>query len=149
MKLKFTNEVPFPFEFVVSHIGKDMFLAMNPPWSGVDVQRFDGIKASDEVHLSIHMGPWSVPWISKIVFSELKELEFSFIDIGVKMLPGMKSWHHHHVFRKIDEHKTLIIDDVQFTSTNLATDLFFYNIMSIQFLYRKYAYRKFLEGCKS
>jgi ligand-binding SRPBCC domain-containing protein len=147
MKLKFENEVTYPFEFVVAHVGKEMFLAMNPPWSGIEVQRFDGVKVSDEVHLKIKLGPVEIPWISKIVLSELKELEFQFIDIGVKMLPGMKSWHHQHIFRKIDENKTLIIDDVKFESGNFLLDLFFRNIMTIQFLYRRYAYSKFLKSC--
>ncbi len=148
MHIKFENEVNFPYEFVVSRIGKEMFLSMNPPWSGITLLRFDGTSVSDEVHLNITLGLLNFSWISKIVQSEIRDQEFNFIDIGVKMLPGMKSWHHHHIFRKTGENKTLIIDDVNFESGIFFLDLFYHNIITIQFLYRRYAYGKYFQSCR-
>lgn len=148
MHLKFENTVLFQYEFVVSQIGREMFVALNPPWSTMELLQFDGTKVSDEVHLDLKLGFTSVPWVSKIVQSVLTDKEFNFIDIGVKMLPGMKSWHHHHIFRKVDENKTLIIDDVNFKSGNYFLDLFYRNIIMLQFYYRKYAYSNFLKSCQ-
>ena len=148
MHLKFENTVLYPYEFVVSHIGREMFVALNPPWSSMELLKFDGTKVSDEVHLNLKLGFVSVPWVSKIVQSELNDIEFNFIDIGVKMLPGMKSWHHHHHFRKVGENKTLIVDDVNFESGNYFLDVFYRNIIKVQFYYRKYAYSNFLKSCQ-
>lgn len=146
-KLKYENIVHYPLKFVLSHIGKDMFVALNPPWTSMKVIKFDGTKISDEVHLELNLGFKKAQWISKIVKSEISELEFSFIDLGVKMLPGFKSWHHHHIFRKIDETKTLIQDEIAFETSNVLMDLVYYNAVNLQFLYRKYAYKKFLAQC--
>ncbi len=147
MNLKFENTVNFSFNKVVKNIGKDMFMALNPPWNPMKLLRFDGTKVSDEVHLELNLGIKNVPWISKIVKSELNDVEFNFIDIGLKILPGMKSWHHQHIFRKIDNDKTLIIDDISFETENGFLDLLYRNLISIQFLYRRYAYKNFLSGC--
>lgn len=147
MNLKFENTVNFSFKLVLNNIGKEMFLALNPPWSPMKVLRFDGTKVSDEVHLELNLGVKSVPWISKIVKSELNEIEFTFIDIGLKVLPGMKSWHHQHIFRKVGANKTLIIDEVSFETSNAVLDLVYRNLITLQLLYRKFAYKNFLSRC--
>jgi ligand-binding SRPBCC domain-containing protein len=145
--LKFENTVNYPFSKVIKNIGKEMFVALNPPWSSMELLRFDGTKVSDEVHLNLNFGFKKLPWVSKIVKSDLSDVEFNFIDIGFKMLPGMKSWHHQHIFRSAGNNQTIIIDDVSFEASNSAVELIYSKLIYIQLYYRKFAYENFLSKC--
>lgn len=147
VNIKFENTVSFPYEFVIKNIGREMFLALNPPWSPMKLLKFDGTKVSDEVHLELNLGLKTIPWVSKIVKSDLNDHEFNFVDIGVKIIPGLTSWHHQHIFRKVDSSTTLIIDDIFFETSNSALDLIYVNLFRLQFIYRKFAYGNFLKSC--
>ncbi len=147
MKLIFETKVSAPFNRVRTLIGKELFQALISPWQSIEIVRFDGTRVGDEVHLNINMG-LIFPWISKIVDSSVRDDEWSFIDVGVKTFPLIKSWHHIHLFRAIDTTTTLIRDEINFECQNPFLEYPMYVMLFPQFAFRRYGYKKFFNVSK-
>jgi ligand-binding SRPBCC domain-containing protein len=142
MKIKIATQVKSEWEKVVSGFTKELFVKLNPPFPPVVVKQFDGCIKGDKVVLELNFLLFKQEWVSDIIDSVEDENGFSFIDVGVKLPFFLSRWRHHHIIKKREDGGTTIIDDIDFSTGSLLTDLLFYPILYGQFLYRKPIYRK-------
>jgi ligand-binding SRPBCC domain-containing protein len=142
MKIKIATQVKSEWKKVVSGFTKELFVKLNPPFPPVVVKQFDGCIKGDKVVLELNFLLFKQEWVSDIIESVEDENGFSFIDVGVKLPFFLSRWRHHHIIKKREDGGTTIIDDIDFSTGSLLTDLLFYPILYGQFLYRKPIYRK-------
>lgn len=142
MKIKIATQVKSEWKNVVSGFTKDLFVKLNPPFPPVVVKQFDGCIKGDKVVLELNFLFFKQEWVSHIVESVENENGFSFIDVGVKLPFFLSRWRHHHIIEKREDGGATIIDDIEFSTGTLLTDLLFYPVLYGQFLYRKPIYKK-------
>lgn len=142
MKIKIATQVKSEWKKVVSGFTKELFVKLNPPFPPVVVKQFDGCIKGNKVVLELNFLLFKQEWVSNIIESVEDENGFSFIDVGVKLPFFLSRWRHHHIIKKREDGGTTIIDDIDFSTGSLLTDLLFYPILYGQFLYRKPIYRK-------
>jgi predicted tellurium resistance membrane protein TerC len=123
---------------------KDLFLKLSPPFPAVKLLRFDGSTKGDQVGLELNFGLFKQKWISDITANGENDREIYFVDQGVKLPFFLKKWKHTHIITKLGEHSE-IVDDVNFSTGTLLTDLIMLPGLYLQFLYRKPIYKKFFS----
>ena len=142
MKIKIATQVKSEWKNVVSGFTKELFVKLNTPFPPVVVKQFDGCIKGDKVVLELNFLFFKQKWVSHIVESAEDENGFSFIDVGVKLPFFLSRWRHHHIIEKREDGGATIIDDIEFSTGTLLTDLLFYPVLYGQFLYRKPIYKK-------
>jgi ligand-binding SRPBCC domain-containing protein len=120
---------------------EDLFLKLAPPFPPVKLLRFDGCKTNDRVVLKLNFMFFSQIWESLITDDSITANEIYFIDEGVKLPFFLKKWHHRHILKSQGK-KTLIIDDIHFSSPFWITDILLYPVLYLQFAYRIPIYKK-------
>jgi ligand-binding SRPBCC domain-containing protein len=134
------------FRDIFSHFDEKLFKKLKPPFVKLQVERFDGCKAGDEVHLKISALPFKTDrWVSHIVESRHSDDEIYFIDIGAIIPFPLKSWKHTHRIVRINESRSLVIDDIEFTSGNIQIDKILYPFFLAMFKFRRPVYKRELE----
>ena len=149
MKLVIRTPIPKNYQEVFLNFNLTLFKALKPPLMSLEVERFDGCRKGDEIHLKIGLGPFTLSWIS-IITNDLKnDLENVFVDEG-KVLPAPLSyWKHIHKVVKKDENSCEIHDDIEYRTSNRFLDLVIYPVMFLQFYLRKSVYKKYFKGHKN
>ena len=127
----------------------DLFKALKPPLLNLQVNKFDGCKKGDEVHLEIGMGPIKSKWVSVITSDFIDEEEATFLDEG-KILPWpFKTWKHSHRILKTSETECEIHDDIEYSSGLSLLDKLIYPMMYFQFSLRTPVYKSFFNSIKT
>ena len=146
MKILIKTPIEKNYNFVFSKFDVDLFKFLKPPLLNLEVERFDGCKKGDEIHLAIGLGPISMKWISLITENSENDEENLFIDEGHLLPPPLTYWKHIHRVKKVDENLTEIHDDIEFSSGNAILDHAIYPMLYFQFYLRKPAYKKFFKS---
>ena len=146
MKIRFETTVKCPWLSVKKKFDRELFLQLAPPWVGMTLERFDGWSPGNEVHLMLNSFGLKQKWVSVITAENLKETEWSFIDEGRTIPWPMKSWKHIHQVLSVDEHTTLIIDDITFDCGNSILNSLLRPFLWSSFSIRPSRYKKFFEG---
>ncbi|AFM04896.1 hypothetical protein Fleli_2531 [Bernardetia litoralis DSM 6794] len=146
MKLIVETPINRSAEEVWNGFTEKLFLKLSPPFPKLKLNRFDGCKAGDEVHLELDFGIYSSKWISYIIEQKNTESEIYFIDTSQDLPFPLKTWKHHHRIKKIDENNCIIIDDIDYYTSSKVLDTIIYPAMWAQFAYRSPVYKKFFEG---
>jgi ligand-binding SRPBCC domain-containing protein len=118
-----------------------LFKKLSPPFPPVEVKEFGGCMKGDKVHLELNFLLFKQDWISDIIDQQATDAEIFFVDVGTKLPFFLSAWHHKHRLVKEDS-GTKIIDEITFKTPTILTDLLFYPLMYLQFLYRKPIYKK-------
>ncbi|MEQ8532854.1 MAG: hypothetical protein RIB86_13465 [Imperialibacter sp.] len=142
MKIKIRTRVKADLQTVREGFTEKLFLKLNPPFPPVKLLRFDGCKRGDKVELELNFILFKQTWESLITHDLSNETVFSFVDEGVRLPFFLKSWKHHHINEAIENGGASITDEIEFTTPTLLTNLLFYPVLYLQFLYRKPIYRK-------
>jgi ligand-binding SRPBCC domain-containing protein len=121
-----------------------LFKKLSPPFPPVEVKEFGGCMKGDQVHLQLNFLLFKQDWISDIIDQQTTETEIFFIDVGTKLPFFLSEWHHKHRLVKHGS-GTKIIDEINFKTPTILTDLLFYPLMYLQFLYRKPIYKKIFQ----
>ena len=146
MKIYFETHVHQTPSQIFSQFDQKLFEALKPPLLNLRVKRFDGSQTGDEIHLEIGLGPFKMPWVSVITDDRQEEGSFQFVDQG-KVLPWpLKSWHHHHVIKRIDDQTSAIIDDIDYSSGYSWVDYLLFSLLWFQFRARKPIYKRFFDS---
>jgi ligand-binding SRPBCC domain-containing protein len=124
---------------------KELFLALAPPFTPVEVLRFDGCKKGDEVHLEIQFFLFKQQWNSVITEQKETEDEIYFIDEGTKLPFFLSYWHHKHRILKQKE-GALIIDEIHFESLHGFGSFSVYPALYMQFASRKAIYQDWFDN---
>ena len=143
MRLVFNTQVNQPVPAVFAGFTKELFLRLSPPFPPVSLERFDGMKIGDEVHLVLKFPGRHQRWVSRITDRFVSDTECWFEDEGVTLPFFLKTWRHRHIIRQAgDGDGSVILDDVTFTSPHPVFDPFLYPAMLLQFWYRKPIYKR-------
>jgi ligand-binding SRPBCC domain-containing protein len=146
MKILIKTRIEKNYQLLFSKFNIDLFKALKPPFVNLVVERFDGCKKGDEVHLKIDLfGKFNQKWISHITSEFRGDYEIYFVDEGAQLPPPLKKWKHIHRIEKIHELASYIVDDIEYTSGNMALDLAIYPALYLMFLYRIPIYKRVLS----
>jgi ligand-binding SRPBCC domain-containing protein len=145
MNLLFKTTVYRPFEKIKDQFTRELFLKLAPGLIPVDLQRFDGCKKGDEIHIKLGPPPLAQEWVSLITFEETNASGWSFIDEG-KVLPWpLSNWKHHHRVDRIADNESVIVDDIHYEcSPRFLTPLMKPFLWSV-FAIRPGRYKKFFK----
>jgi ligand-binding SRPBCC domain-containing protein len=144
MRLYFKTSLDEPFLKVTAGFGRSLFEKLNPPWARADIERFDGCKKGDEVHLNLHLMGTSQKWVSLMTDDFIGQEEWFFVDEG-KILPWpIKQWRHKHSVIKISETQSEIIDDIYYSAGPFSALI--YPALWATFMIRPERYRQFFKG---
>ena len=146
MKILIGTPIDKNFKEVFTLFNENLFKALKPPFVGLNVERFDGCKKGDEVHLRISTLPFKTDrWVSHITNFHEDNDQIYFVDIGVVIPYPLKSWKHVHRIERISEHKCIVIDDIEFSSGNHLIDRLIYPALYAMFKARTPVYKRELS----
>jgi ligand-binding SRPBCC domain-containing protein len=146
MRLRLKTAVKQPYKQVFSGFTRDLFVRLAPPFPRVIVERFDGCRTGDEVHIVIDALLFKQRWISRIIEHGSVEHdtvfrdEIYFVDEGTELPFFLTSWQHRHSIVSAGE-GSVILDDIRF-SARWGLDVVVYPLLWLQFVYRKPIYRR-------
>ncbi len=141
MKLKIETDVRQDYRTVFAGFSRELFLALNPPFPPVELQKF-GMAKGDEVHILLKFGLFSQQWVSLITETGESETEIYFVDEGVSLPFFLKKWRHRHrILRR--ENGARIIDDITFEGRFPLLTYLLFPVLYAQFRYRSPVYRRF------
>lgn len=114
MNIIFKTPIDKPYQEVRDAFDKKLFTHLSPQWASFEIERFDGCRKGDEVHIRIKLPGLTQKWVSVITYEGEDAAGWSFIDEG-KVLPWpLTYWKHHHRVDKISETSCQIVDDIEF-----------------------------------
>jgi ligand-binding SRPBCC domain-containing protein len=145
MKIVIQTRVEKNFQLIFSKFNLALFRALKPPFMAMTVERFDGCKKGDEVHLRMDIFGRHQRWVSKITSDFKGDYEMNFVDEGVVLPAPLKKWKHTHRVEKIHETASYIVDDIEYTSGNIAIDLALYPVLYSMFKARSPIYKRELS----
>lgn len=146
MKILIKTKIEKNYQVLFSKFNVELFKALKPPLVNLDIERFDGCKKGDEIHLRMDIfGQLNQRWISLITSDFRSDYEINFVDEGALLPPPLVKWKHVHRIEKLNETSSFIVDDIYFTSGNLIVDLAIYPALYLMFLYRKPIYKRELS----
>ncbi|WP_127715810.1 hypothetical protein [Halobacteriovorax sp. HLS] len=129
------------FSDVKENFNEKLFKFLSPKLIPNEIIRYDGNNVGDEIHIQLI----NQLWISEILEVNDLENEFNFVDIGKKLPPPIKSWHHKHRIVKVNQYQVSIIDEISFDCGNFILNNCIYPFMYAQFYARVPLYKKFFE----
>ncbi len=141
MKLRIKTHVNQSASQVWKGFDETLFTKLAPPFPSVKLLQFDGSEKGDRVGLELNFILFKQKWISDIVDNGENEEMIFFIDKGVELPFFLKSWRHKHILKKGNPGSE-IIDDIEYSTGTILTDLLMYPALLLQFLYRKPVYKK-------
>jgi ligand-binding SRPBCC domain-containing protein len=144
MRIKLKSQIAAPYELVQRNFDKELFRYLLPPSFVASLTRYDGAAPGNEVHVQFHV-PWKSLWISRIIQTEQSANFFYFIDEGIRLPFGLRTWKHRHSVIKMDDVKTEIVDDIHFGTQNKMMDLWAWPILFLAFYPRKWQYQSFFS----
>lgn len=140
MNLKFATPVKKDLQTVKSSFNRELFEYLAPPFPPATVERFDGCKKGDEVHLKMVVGTW----VSVITEDQEIPGAWWFVDEG-KVLPWpLKFWRHVHLVEQTPE-GSLIIDDIEVRTSSKLLDKMIYPVLWKIFSLRPERYQSFFS----
>jgi ligand-binding SRPBCC domain-containing protein len=141
MRIQIETPVQPPPEVVWAGFSRDLFEQLSPPFPPVELIRYDGSQPGDRVQVRLNFLLFKQDWISRITEQRTTDAEIYFIDEGEKLPFFLRYWRHRHRLVR-DGAGTRLIDDIEYRTPSLLTDLLFYPILWGQFWYRRPIYRR-------
>lgn len=145
MKILIKTVVEQDYKKVHKRFDENLFKALKPPFPPMELQRFDGSRKGDEVHMRLNFIFFKQNWNAKIIEDGAKKNELYFIDIGSKLPFFLKDWRHYHSIQKLENGETLIVDDIDYKTPSFLLDYLMYPVMYLQFFMRKPVYKKYFR----
>lgn len=141
MKVRLQSAVRGTINEVWDNFDEQLFRYLLPP--GTRLIKFDGSDPGDIVHLKF---PFKQEWISKITEVHRQDDHCFFVDKGIKLPGPLKFWKHKHHVYHINKYKTLIVDDMEYSTGSELLDLLIYPFLYLAFLPRTSLYRKYFQS---
>lgn len=138
MRVVLKTEVDQSMEKVFRAFDQKLFSYLLPP--GAKLLRFDGSKKGDIVQLKL---PLAGEWISKITEDYESENKCYFIDQGVKLPFPIKKWTHQHIIHKAENNRSIIEDNMEYSSGFKLLDVLIYPFLYAAFAPRKKQYKSY------
>lgn len=141
MKILIKTPINKDYRSVFSQFNVKLFAALKPPLVNLKIERFDGCKKGDEIHLKVS----GQRWVGQITELYEGEDEIYFIDIGVIIPPPLTSWKHIHRIERTGTNTCIVIDDIEFSTGNKLIDKLIYPALMAMFLLRGPVYKRELS----
>ena len=145
MHINIPISVPQSIQQVWAGFNESLFNQLSPPFPPSKLLRFDGSMPNDEVHIELNFIFFKQIWISHITEYKATEQEIYFIDEGKKLPFFLRYWKHKHRLVSNTSGGCTIIEEIEFKTPNILTDLLFYPAMYLQFWYRKPIYQRIFK----
>lgn len=129
---------------VMDRFDESLFNALKPVGVKMIVTQFTGSKTGDTVVLEF-TSPIKAKWISKITDHGHDEDQAYFVDEGTQLPFPLKSWTHKHIVQRVDDERSIIVDDMTFSTGSSIVDYLLYPFMYIGFYPRKSSYKKYFN----
>lgn len=139
MNITLKSKVIGDFTEVYKRFDRNLFSYLLPP--GAQLIEFGGSKKGDIVHLKL---PLAGEWISEITENGISAEVCYFIDEGRKLPFPLKKWKHKHILHNAGK-RTIIEDNMTFSTGNVITDLLFYPVLLFSFLPRLWQYKSYFK----
>ena len=136
MKIIIKTPIAKDYKSVFKLFDLKLFKSLKPPIISLIVERFDGCKKGDEVHLVVS----GKKWVSHITDFCENDNEIYFVDVGVVIPTPLSSWKHIHRIERTGEKSCNVVDEIEFTSGYKIIDFFIYPAITAMFLLRKPIY---------
>ena len=145
MKIFFETPISRPFMEIKTKFDRELFAFLKPPAVEVEVERFDGCREGDEIHLQIKLMGNKQKWVSLIIKEEATAEHWLFVDEG-KVLPWpISSWRHIHKVQRVDDHNSLIIDDITYQCKPQSLGYLAAPMLWLSFAVRPYKYKQYFR----
>lgn len=141
MKIRISTPINRNFREVFALFNLKLFEALKPPVVNLKVERFDGCKKGDEVHLKVA----GQKWVSHITDYVENKDEIYFVDRGVIIPPPLNHWLHIHRIERTGENSCNVIDDIEYSTGNIFIDKLIYPALYAMFSMRKPIYKRELS----
>lgn len=145
MRIIFSTFVTQNYEQVTQKFDQNLLLALSPPFPRVQLIRYDGNRAGDEVHLDLHFLGYRFRWKSLITDYQESNKQLHFVDEGLQLPFPLKYWRHQHEVRR-QQDGSLIIDNITYKTGLKVLDFLLYPLLFLQFRYRKPVYRQYFRA---
>lgn len=146
MKIYHSTLVRCEFESAILKFDQILFEKLSPPLINLKVNRFDGCKKHDEIHLEMNFLGHVTRWVSVITADAHLENEFYFIDEGKDLPAPLKYWKHTHIVKKISKDQSMIIDEIEYFANNSFLTKIIYPALYTMFYLRKPIYIRELKN---
>ncbi|MEM9326361.1 MAG: hypothetical protein AAGA85_11915 [Bacteroidota bacterium] len=144
MHLKISSDVESSLATVKQGFTEALFLKLSPPFPRVRLARFDGSSPGDIVSLELDFVLFKQRWTSEIVSEANTNQEWVFVDEGKELPFFLSRWRHQHEVHA-QEDGARIVDNIEYATGWILTDIIMYPAMYLQFLYRKPIYKRFFS----
>jgi len=144
MNITIRTKVNTNYKSVFSRFDLSLFKALKPFGIPLKVERFDGCKVGDEIHLIV--GPFKQTWVSIVTENIIDGNESSFVDEGDTVPFPISKWRHYHKIERISESETYIVDDINYECRNIILTYLMYPLFYLQFLSRVPVYKRFFDN---
>ena len=145
MTLTLKTKVNGNYLRVMDRFDLDLFEALKPVGAKMEIIEFTGSKTGDTVALRF-LSPIKAEWVSKITAHGADDKQAYFIYEGETLPFPLKEWKHKHIVEKVDDDKSIIIDDISFSCGNKFLDYFLYLPLIISFYPRKRIYKRYFRS---
>ncbi|MDA8886279.1 hypothetical protein OAD66_00645 [Bacteroidia bacterium] len=132
------------YKTVMAAFDRKLFEALKPSAGKMEIVSFTGSKKGDKVHMKF-ISPVKSEWISDIVEDNVTDERAWFVDVGTQLPWPLATWTHKHIVEKVDEHTSVIIDDMTFTGKNALLTLLLYPAIFIGFYPRNKIYQSYFK----
>lgn len=136
------TSVAADFDELEARFDRDLLEKLLAPGLPVGIERFDGLKDGDELHIVFGDGRFSGKWVSKIQENERTPSEWSYVDVGLELPPPLKTWRHKHRLLRRPAGGTFIRDEIEFSTGNRLTDAATFPLLYAIFASRGPIYRR-------
>jgi ligand-binding SRPBCC domain-containing protein len=143
MQFTFVTPVNAHIDEVAKKFNKELLLKLNPPFIAMELIRYDGQRAGDQLSFKIGIGPIKQQWNGIITAHRYTEKHWLFRDEGLQLPHPLKTWKHTHAL-KSKSNQTLIIDRLKFEGKNPFFTLLMCLPFIAMFWMRKPLYKKHL-----
>mgnify|MGYP001599329115 CR=1 FL=1 len=140
MNILLKSIVEQDLESVYNRFDADLFVYLLP--LGAKLIQFGGSKKGDIVHLKL---PVAGEWVSLITEDGKTNDSYYFVDEGKKLPFPLKYWKHKHILTKL-ESRTIIEDNMTFSTGYSFLDLLFYPVLYLSFLPRTWQYKSYFKS---
>ena len=144
MNIVLKSPVKGNYKSVMAGFDQDLFEALKPPVGEMEIVEFTGSQKGDKVHLRF-LSPIKAEWVSDIVEDQVTDERAWFVDVGVQLPWPLATWTHKHIVEKVDDHNSMIIDDISFTGSNFILSLLLFPAIFMGFYPRKKIYQEYFN----
>ena len=147
MKITLKTRIRRDFHSVAAGYNQDLFHYLLPPFGMAKLERYDGQKPGDIVHIKFRL-----PFVNdfKVVIRDVwtSPKEYRFVDRGLVMPFRLEFWQHTHRVVSLGEKRAAIIDQMVFHTGWFLLDLLVYPMLFLSFFPRKWQYKHYFERLK-